>query len=1021
MNIFRDHIRPRAFGTYVVFPLLLLAALSARAVDSRRGLPQYMHDSWAAEKGFMGGTIFAIAKSRDGYLWVGTEHGLVRFDGSDFSAVPEPLPDGSHVGAVRGLVEDAQGELWVRLDGPRLLRYKNGAFDDPVAKFGLLDTAFTAMSQDTHGELLLWGPRNGTLRFQNGEFDRISVCADMNGIVISVLDSTDGTLWLGTRDAGLYQVQDGKCNQIFSEVRLQSVNALAASDAGGVWIGSEAGLYLWEHGTMVPLDLPEQLRRAQVFALTKDHHHNLWVGTDRGLFRIDLLSRKITGFLSSTAGTEVSAIYEDDEGEIWFACGPSLQRLRDGMFASYSLQEVRLNENGGPIYVDDEGRTWFAPVSGGLFFLENGAIQRVSVPGLNNDVIYSISGGDGELWLGRQQGGLTKLTRHGDKWVARTYTRKDGLAQNSVYTVVRARDGTVWAGTVSGGLSILRHGQFQNYSVSNGLQSNAVFSSMEASDGTMWFASPSGLISFAAGHWRTYGTSAVEPSPNVRTVFEDFGKILWIGTSHGLARLDHGRIEIDHDLPEDLTEEVLGIGQDAYGFLWVETAHHVLRVNRGPLLSGTLSAKDVLSYGAEDGLLEAEGVRRDRCLVSDSSGRIWLSRPHSLAFTDVQAAGGYRWPASVRIDSVSGGQPYAPGRPLDVHSGSRNITFRYSSTALFMPARIQFRYRLDDYDQTWSEGDSLRQVVYTHLSPGRYTFRIMASDALGEWNGPETAIAVIIRPAFWQTWYFRLLCVGSLAIVLVSLYRIRMLRYGEHLNRRFQDRLAERTRIAQDLHDTLLQGVLSASLQLDIAQDHLPNDSPARLIMGRILQLMRQVTEEGRQALRGLRSLDSDMDVQAAFARLPQATGLTNSLTYTVHVEGEPRPLMPAVGNEVYFIGREAVLNAFTHAQSRNIDVTIEYAARAFRLLVRDDGCGIDPQILKTGQNGHWGLAGMRERAQAIGSVLKIQSRPSSGTDVELCVPSAIAFADSSARHSWWPWRHDKDYPQVRDKRQPPP
>jgi ligand-binding sensor domain-containing protein/signal transduction histidine kinase len=995
--------------------------MSAWAVDGSRGLSQYVHDSWGADKGFTGGTIFAIAKSGDGYLWLGTEHGLVRFDGSEFTAVPAPLPDGRHAGAVRGFVEDADGALWVRLDGPRLLRYENGVFDDPVAKFGLSDAAFTAMSQDTRGELLLWGPKSGTLRFLNGRFDPISACAGINGIVISMLDSADGSLWLGARDAGLYRMLNGKCHQILSEVRLRSVNALAASGGGGVWIGSEAGLNLWEQGALVRLDHPEQLRGAQVFALTKDHHDNLWVGTDRGLFRIDIQSRKVTGLLNSTAGKEVTAIYEDNEGEIWFASGRTLQRLRAGMFASFSLQEPQLNENGGPIFVDDAGRTWFAPVSGGLFSLENGTIQRVPVPGLNNDVIYSISGGDGELWLGRQQGGLTELTRHGNQWAARTYTRKDGLAQDSVYTVVRTRDGTVWAGTVSGGVSVLRHGRFKNYSVDNGLRSNAIFSSMEASDGTMWFASPSGLVSFAANHWTTYGASGPEPSPNVRTVFEDSGHILWIGTSHGLARFDHGRIEISHDLTQALAEEVLGIGQDAQGFLWVSTAHYVLRVDRGPLLSGTLTEKDVLSYAAEDGLLETEGVRRDRCLVSDSSGRIWLSLPHSLAFADVQSADGYRWPAGVRIDSVSPAESYSPGEPLNVPPETRNITFRYSATALFMPERIQFRYRLDDSDQAWSQGDSLRQVVYTHLPPGRYTFRIMASNALGAWNGPETHIAFIIHPAFWQTWYFRLLCVVALAIAVVSLYRIRMFHYSERMNRRFQDRLAERTRIAQDLHDTLLQGVLSASLQLDIVQDHLPDDSPTRPMLRRVLQLMRQVTEEGREALRGLRSVNGSINIEAAFARLPQEAGFDPSPVYKVHVQGQPRQLMSVVRNEVYFIVREAVVNAFAHAQSCNISVTIEYGTRALRILVNDDGCGIDPRILKNGRNGHWGLAGMRERAEAIGSVLKIQSRASSGTDVELFVPAVIAFDDLSSRHSWWPWRRNKDYPKVRENGQPPP
>ena len=1001
--------------------LLFLASMPAWAVDGRRSLSQYVHDSWGADKGFTGGTIFAIAKSRDGYLWLGTEHGLVRFDGFEFTAVPAPLPDGRYSGSVRGFVEDADGELWVRLDGPRILRYQNGVFDDPVSKLGLSDAAFTAMSDDTRGELLLWAPRSGTLHFHHGRFDRISACTGINGIVISILDSTDGLLWLGTRDAGLYRAQNGTCNQILSEVRLRSVNALAPSEGGGIWIGSESGLYLWEHGALVHLDLPEELRHAQVFALTKDRHRNLWIGTDRGLFRINLQDRQVTGCLRSNAATEVTAIYEDSEGEIWFASGRSLQRLRDGMFASYPLKEAKLTENGGPIFVDDAGRTWVAPISGGLFCLKNGNMQRVRVPGLNNDVIYSISGGNGELWLGRQQGGLTELTQRGDQWTARTYTHKDGLAQNSVYTVVRAHDGTVWAGTVSGGVSVLRRGRFKTYSVDNGLRSNAVFSSMEASDGTMWFTSPSGLLSFAANHWTIYGANGAEPSPNVRTVFEDSAHVLWIGTSHGLARFGDGHIQSIHDLPQALTEEVLGIGQDAQGFLWVATAHHILRVDRSPLLAGTLTEKDVFSFAAEDGLPETEGVRRDRSLVSDASGRIWLSLANSLALADAQSADEYRWPSSVRIDSVSPAESYSPGNSLNVPPETRNITFRYSATSLFMPRRIQFRYRLDDSDQAWSNGDSLRQVVYTHLSPGRYTFNIMASNALGEWNGPETHIAFIIRPAFWQTWYFRLLCAVALTLAIISLYRIRMVHYSARLNRRFQDRLAERTRIAQDLHDTLLQGVLSASLQLDIAQDHLAHDSPARPRLQRVLQLMRQVTEEGREALRGLRSFNSDIDLETAFARLPREAGFEPPPIYRVHVQGRPRQLMPAVRNEVYFIGREALLNAFAHAHSRNIDVTLEYGTRAFRLLVRDDGCGIEPRVLKNGRNGHWGLAGMRERAKAIGSVLKIQSRGSTGTDVELSVPAVIAFADLSARSSFLSWRRKKKDPQSYENRQPPP
>lgn len=1019
MNTFHDRIGLRVLRIVVASLLLVAAPIPSSALDGSRTLLQYVHDSWGVENGFPGGTIYAIARSSDGYLWLGTEHGLVRFDGDEFKAIPAPLPGHRPVGAVRGLIEDADGNLWIRLDGPRLLRYRDGIFKDAVAKFGLSDATFTAMSQTSQGELLLWGPRNRTLRFHGGHFTRINPRDDINGIVISVMDAGDGALWLGSRDAGLYRIQRGQCTEVLSETRLQSVNALVPSRDGGVWIGSETGLRLWEHGTVVDLHLPLSLSKAPVFALARDHQNNLWVGTDHGLYRIDSQRRVVTGFLRS-AGAPVSAIYEDEEGDLWFANGHGLERMRDGMFTSFTLQGSLHGENSGPIFADSTGRIWFAPASGGLFDLENGTLQRVAVPGLNNDVVYSISGGDGELWLGRQRGGLTELTRQKNGWLARTFTRKDGLPQNSVYTVDRTRDGAVWAGTVSGGVSVLRHGRVKTYTVDNGLQSNAIFSSMEASNGTMWFASPSGLVSFDGRRWTTYGADGTQPPPNVRTVFEDSGHVLWVGTSHGLARFDHGQIEMLRGLPQALTEEVLGIGQDDLGFLWVVTAQHVLQVNRARLLSGTLTEDDMLSYGADDGLLETEGMRRDRSLVTDPLGRIWLSLPHSIAVADVKAAADYRWHAGVRIDSVSPRGTSSMAGPLNLPPETRSVTFRYSSTDMSMSRRIQFRYRLDGSDHAWSNDTSLRQVIYTHLSPGQYTFRIMASNGLGYWNGRETDLPFTIRPALWQTWYFRILCLLALGIAAVVLYRIRLLQRTEQLDRLFQERLEERTRIAQDLHDTLLQGVLSASMQLDVAQEHLEESSPVRPMLRRVLQLMHQVTEDGRETLRGLRTINNSMSLEAAFAHLAEEVGLEQPPGYRFHIQGDPRRLQPAVRDEVYRIGREALLNSFMHAQASRTELTIEYGLHAFRLSVHDDGCGIDPCILKNGSDGHWGLPGMRERAQAIGSTLSVSSHIQRGTAVELVVPGVIAYSDQSPRRPWWSWsKRTRDSEVCEDRESP--
>lgn len=348
-----------------------------------------------------------------------------------------PLPGHRPTGAVRGLVEDAAGNLWIRLDGPRLLRYRDGVFENAAEKFELSDVAFTAMSRGDDGNLLLWGPQNLTRRFQSGQFAPGSPKDKIEGIVVSMLESANGVRWLGTRDAGLYQLKDRLFTRVLSDAALGSVNALAPSEHGGVWIGSDTGLHLWEQGASIPLKLPQRLRKAQIFALVRDHNHNLWVGTEAGLYRIDREHTTVTG--RSTDDARVTAIYEDKEGNLWFAGSQGVERLRDGMFTSFSSQQTSLKTMGGPVFVDKGGRTWFAPVSGGLYCIENGAVRRIAVPGLNNDVIYSIDGNKDELWLGRQQGGLTQLTKRDQGWAARTYTRKDGLAQNSVYTVKRQR------------------------------------------------------------------------------------------------------------------------------------------------------------------------------------------------------------------------------------------------------------------------------------------------------------------------------------------------------------------------------------------------------------------------------------------------------------------------------------------------------------------------------------------------------------------------------------------------------
>jgi signal transduction histidine kinase len=283
--------------------------------------------------------------------------------------------------------------------------------------------------------------------------------------------------------------------------------------------------------------------------------------------------------------------------------------------------------------------------------------------------------------------------------------------------------------------------------------------------------------------------------------------------------------------------------------------------------------------------------------------------------------------------------------------------------------------------------------VYTNLGPGSYRFRVLTSNPDGVWNGSEASIEFEIEPVFWQTWWFRIGAALALALAVIGGYRMRMHRLTEQLNVRFEERLVERTRIAQDLHDTLLQGFLSASMQLHVAADRLPEDSAAKPPINRVLQLMTQVIDEGRNAVRGLRSSQELLpDLEQAFSMIKDEFPAKEDVEFRVIVEGRPRPLHPILRDEVYRIGREALVNAFRHSGANQIEVEIDYAVRQFHLMVRDNGRGIDPRVLNTGREGHWGLTGMRERAERIGAQFHVWSGPTTGTELVISMPNSIAF-----------------------------
>jgi signal transduction histidine kinase len=338
---------------------------------------------------------------------------------------------------------------------------------------------------------------------------------------------------------------------------------------------------------------------------------------------------------------------------------------------------------------------------------------------------------------------------------------------------------------------------------------------------------------------------------------------------------------------------------------------------------------------------------------------------------------------------------------------AHDLEIDYTGLSFVVPQKVQFRYRLEGRDKDWQDPGSRRQAFYTDLRPGRYRFHVIASNNDGVWNSSGASLEFAIEPALYQTWWLKTASIIAALAVIAWVIRRRMQIVAENIRARLIERLDERERIARELHDTLLQGILSALMQLDLAEDELPKDSPVRGLVQRVLATLRQVTEEGRMALQGLRFQDAENnDLATAFQRIRKEFPHKDTIVFGVIAQGTARAVKAEVRNEIYRIGREAILNAYVHSEAVTIEVELQYARTHLSLIVRDDGRGIDSSILQGGREGHWGLTGMRERSQRVGATLKLWSRAAAGTEIELVVPGHIAFESDSSNSTprWLSW-----------------
>ena len=1001
--------------------------------------------------------VTQIVQDNLGFVWFGTQDGLRRYDGLQFKEYhPDPKNPNSLSGVnVETLFKDRSGALWVSSDefldryNPVIEVFTRYRFD-PTSPDAIKGHVYN-INQDREGKMwiatdhgLNWldSATGRTIRYQHASGDPTSLSSNT---VRFTLESRDGVFWVATTNGlDIFNRQTGKVTQHIP-LRVGLANALMTlfeDHAGVLWVSYSCGNGLAAVnrtlGTVTYYSIherePDASQLSGVEAILEDEDGTLWLGTQgSGLLRFDRNRKQFMRYRSKPDDTTslsedyVYSLFEDREGGIWVGTsGGGVNRFsrRPQPFHTY-----RHNRSDPNTLADDAALSVLEDRDGILWVGSKGALNRIvrhtdgkpekytfylatSRPrGLSSSVVVSMAEDrSGYLWFGTFVGGLNRLDRRTGRFKVYRHNPADphSLGDDVVTSLLVDHTGTLWAGTDSG-LSRFDPNTdgFGGYRTSSDAMSQ-YHSIAEDSHGALWLATwHDGLQRFdpATGQFTIYRHDPAGgglSSNWVNWVLVDHSGGVWAGTQNGLDRFDlrSGTFVVygEHEgLPNSA---VTGILEDDHGNLWVSTNNGLSRFN-----PRTQAFKN---FYVSDGISANEFNRYGTAYKSSTGEMFFCSYGGLTSFFPDQIQEDHI-PQLVITDFQLNGKPVLVGgadSPLKQSiSYTRSVTlsheqnifaFEFSALGYSNQEGERFRYRLRGLETEWHETDtSHRFVTYTTLSPGEYVFEVQGSNNPSVWNERGSDVRIRILPPWWSTWEFRVICAAIILGSLWMLYRLRLRQIAQQFNVRMEERVSERTRIARELHDTLLQGFHGILLHLQILSNELPGGTTKERLEG-VIDQAEQAIVEGRDAVKGLRTSTVERnDLALAIRTLGEELAASNSRRpdFTVQVEGAPRNLHPILRDEVYRIAGEAMRNAFRHAAAQRIEVEIRYDEQQLRLRVRDNGKGIAPKLIgDDGREGHFGLRGMRERAKLIGGKLTVWSELDSGTEVELSIPAARAY-----------------------------
>lgn len=974
----------------LLIPALLVCAGSALGLDPGRAAGEFARRAWQTDSGLPQNTVHSVAQTQDGYVWVATEEGLARFDGLTFRIYDRQNTPALRSNDVRALLAGARsGDLWV-CTAAGVARLSGGEWRTFTAADGLASDDVSAAYEDRAGAVW-FATAAGLSRFEGGEFRNYTSKEGLaGGGALSVTEDLEGDILVGT-DEGLTRLREGASGREARsrEAWPRGVSAAARGDDGCMWLGSPAGLACLRGDDVAKTyTTADGLPNDRVTALRRGSGGDLWVGTAGGLARLrGGRFETFGGGDDGLSGGIILSIFEDAEGSLWVGTeSEGLTQLKDRKFTTYTTREGLASDLVKSIYEDGQGGVWVGTYGGGLSLLKDGRFRTFTTDdGLASNIVLSLAGGaDGALWVGTPDG-LSRF--HQGRFT--TYTSAEGLPNDFVRSIYADRAGALWVGT-RGGLARLKGEEFETYTTAEGLPDNFVGTIHEDPSGVLWVGTLGGLSRFEGGRFRTYTTRDGLSDNVVISVHGDAEGRLWVGTNGGgLNLLKGGRFHpftTRDGLPNDTVYRVL---EDGRGRLWMSCNKGVFRLDKSELeafAEGRARSLNPVVYGTADGMRtrECSGGGHPSAW-RDHAGRLWFSTIKGVAAIDPEHMPTNLHPPPAVVEQVRvDGDAVAPG--VRLQPGKSRFDFYYAGLSFVAPEKVRYRYKLEGFDKDWVEGGDRRVAYYTNLGPGDYRFLVVACNNDGVWSSQPAAFSFRLRPHFYRTYWFYALVAVGLGLLVWQLYALRLRQVRE----RYGAVLQERNRIAREIHDNLAQEILGISVQLEIvARTMATAPDAARKHLDRARALVRGSVAEARRYVWDLRSQSLDeRDLPAALAEMTRRLTAESGVQTQFSVGGTFRPLPPQVENNLLRIGQEAVGNAVRHAQAKTLTVSLDFGPREVRLEVRDDGRGFDAATYDDGgRGGHFGLVGMRERAEQMGGAASVNSTPGAGTAVTVRVP----------------------------------